>query len=141
MDGERGDQVAVGVNVETGVSTDATYANAAADVSVAFGITGDVARVMTFRSLYRLERRGLLNCPALGMALDDWSVEHLREDARAWTSCCTCVSPTRCSSWSETAEHVSSQTPHSCVPTRPGPGVRGRPSSCSATSAAGTIHG
>ena len=35
----------------------------AADVFVAFGITGDLAKVMTFRSLYRLERRGLLNCP------------------------------------------------------------------------------
>ena len=34
-----------------------------ADVLVIFGITGDLAKVMTFRSLYRLERRGLLNCP------------------------------------------------------------------------------
>jgi glucose-6-phosphate 1-dehydrogenase len=30
-----------------------------ADVFVAFGITGDLAKVMTFRSLYRLEKRGL----------------------------------------------------------------------------------
>src|SRR5436309_14117319 len=30
-----------------------------ADVLVPFGITGDLARVMTFRSLYRLEQRGL----------------------------------------------------------------------------------
>src|SRR5256885_13981375 len=29
-----------------------------ADVFVAFGITGDLAKVMTFMSLYRLERRG-----------------------------------------------------------------------------------
>src|SRR3977135_162224 len=50
---------------------------------VAFGITGDLAKVMTFRSLYRLERRGLLNCPVLGVAVDDWTVEHLREHARA----------------------------------------------------------
>jgi glucose-6-phosphate 1-dehydrogenase len=55
----------------------------AADVFVAFGITGDLAKVMTFRSLYRLERRGLLNCPILGVAVDDWSVDHLREHARA----------------------------------------------------------
>ena len=27
------------------------------------GITGDLAKVMTFRSLYRLEKRGLLDCP------------------------------------------------------------------------------
>ena len=30
------------------------------DALVVFGITGDLARKMTFRSLYRLERRGLL---------------------------------------------------------------------------------
>ena len=32
-----------------------------ADVLVVFGITGDLAKVMTFRSLYRLEARGLLD--------------------------------------------------------------------------------
>jgi glucose-6-phosphate 1-dehydrogenase len=58
-------------------------AGQAADVFVAFGITGDLAKVMTFRSLYRLERRGLLNCPVLGVAVDDWSVEHLRDHARS----------------------------------------------------------
>ena len=55
----------------------------AADVFVAFGITGDLAKVMTFRSLYRLEQRGLLDCPIVGVAVDDWSVEQLREHARA----------------------------------------------------------
>ena len=35
----------------------------AADVFVVFGITGDLAKVMTFRSLYRLEQRGLLAVP------------------------------------------------------------------------------
>src|ERR1700722_14429929 len=54
-----------------------------ADALVIFGITGDLAKVMTFRSLYRLERRGLLNCPALGVSVDDWSVDPLREHARA----------------------------------------------------------
>ncbi|MGH2832435.1 MAG: glucose-6-phosphate dehydrogenase, partial [Solirubrobacteraceae bacterium] len=53
-----------------------------ADALVIFGITGDLARVMTFRSLYRLERRGLLNCPIVGVAVDDWSIERLREHAR-----------------------------------------------------------
>ncbi|HUB74166.1 MAG TPA: glucose-6-phosphate dehydrogenase [Solirubrobacteraceae bacterium] len=53
-----------------------------ADVLVIFGITGDLAKVMTFRSLYRLERRGLLDCPIVGVAVDDWSVERLREHAR-----------------------------------------------------------
>lgn len=40
------------------------------DVLVIFGITGDLARVMTFRSLYRLERRGLLDVPIVGVAVD-----------------------------------------------------------------------
>jgi glucose-6-phosphate 1-dehydrogenase len=53
-----------------------------ADVLVIFGITGDLAKVMTFRSLYRLEKRGLLDCPIVGVAVDDWSVEKLREHAR-----------------------------------------------------------
>jgi glucose-6-phosphate 1-dehydrogenase len=57
--------------------------DAAADVFVAFGITGDLAKVMTFGSLYRLERRGLLQCPIVGVAVNDWTVEHLREHARS----------------------------------------------------------
>jgi glucose-6-phosphate 1-dehydrogenase len=52
------------------------------DVLVIFGITGDLAKVMTFRSLYRLERRGLLDCPIVGVAFDDWTVEQLVERAR-----------------------------------------------------------
>ncbi len=54
----------------------------AADVFVVFGITGDLAKVMTFRSLYRLERRGLLTCPIVGVAVDDWTEQHLRDHAR-----------------------------------------------------------
>jgi glucose-6-phosphate 1-dehydrogenase len=53
-----------------------------ADVFVVFGITGDLAKVMTFRSLYRLERRGLLSCPIVGVAVDDWTVDQLIERAR-----------------------------------------------------------
>ncbi len=52
------------------------------DVFVAFGITGDLARVMTFQALYRLERRGLLDCPVVGVAVDDWTVDELRQHAR-----------------------------------------------------------
>ena len=55
---------------------------APADVLVVFGITGDLAKVMTFRSLYRLERRGLLDCPIVGVAVDDWSLEQLVKRAR-----------------------------------------------------------
>jgi glucose-6-phosphate 1-dehydrogenase len=53
-----------------------------ADVLVVFGITGDLAKVMTFRSLYRLERRGLLDCPIVGVAVDDWTVDQLKERAK-----------------------------------------------------------
>jgi glucose-6-phosphate 1-dehydrogenase len=48
---------------------------------VVFGITGDLARVMTFRSLYRLERRGLLSCPIVGVAVDDGTDDDLRQRA------------------------------------------------------------
>ena len=53
-----------------------------ADVFVIFGITGDLAKVMTFQSLYRLEQRGLLPCPIVGVAVNDWSNDDLRTHAR-----------------------------------------------------------
>ena len=53
-----------------------------ADVFVIFGITGDLARVMTFHSLYRLEKRGLLDCPIVGVAVSDWTVDQLVQRAR-----------------------------------------------------------
>ncbi len=53
-----------------------------ADVLVVFGITGDLARVMTFHSLYRLEQRGLLDCPIVGVAFEDWTLEQLIQRAR-----------------------------------------------------------
>ena len=53
-----------------------------ADVMVIFGVTGDLARKMTFRALYRLERRGLLHCPIIGVARDELSTDELRERAR-----------------------------------------------------------
>jgi glucose-6-phosphate 1-dehydrogenase len=49
---------------------------------VIFGITGDLARKMTFRALYRLESRKLLDCPVLGVASDEMSVDKLVERAR-----------------------------------------------------------
>src|SRR3954454_12069250 len=61
----------------------ASARNQPADAFVAFGITGDLAKVMTFRSLYRLERRGLLACPIIGVAVQDWSDDDLRAHARA----------------------------------------------------------
>ena len=53
----------------------------ATDVLVVFGITGDLAKVMTFHSLYRLEARGLLDCPIIGVAVDDWDADRLKQRA------------------------------------------------------------
>ena len=54
----------------------------AADVLAIFGITGDLAKKMTFRALYRLEAREKLHCSIVGVARNDWDVEQLREHAR-----------------------------------------------------------
>jgi glucose-6-phosphate 1-dehydrogenase len=54
----------------------------AADVLAIFGISGDLARKMTFRALYRLEAAGKLGVPIVGVAIDDWDDEKLREHAR-----------------------------------------------------------
>jgi glucose-6-phosphate 1-dehydrogenase len=59
-----------------------TPSSTPADVLVIFGFTGDLAKKMTFRSLYRLERRRMLNCPIVGVARDDWSVAVLRDNVR-----------------------------------------------------------
>jgi glucose-6-phosphate 1-dehydrogenase len=59
-----------------------------ADMLVVFGISGDLAKVMTFHSLYRLEQRGLLDCPILGVAVDDWTVEDLRKRAHSSIEAC-----------------------------------------------------
>jgi glucose-6-phosphate 1-dehydrogenase len=53
-----------------------------ADALVDFGITGDLAKKQTLRSLYRLERRGLLDVPVIGVAVEDWDVDRLRDHAR-----------------------------------------------------------
>ena len=54
----------------------------AADVLTIFGISGDLARKMTFHALYRLEARGKLDCPIVGVAIDEWDDERLRAHAR-----------------------------------------------------------
>jgi glucose-6-phosphate 1-dehydrogenase len=52
-----------------------------ADVLAIFGITGDLAKKMTFRALYRLEAAGKLDLPIVGVAIDDWDDEQLRQHA------------------------------------------------------------
>jgi glucose-6-phosphate 1-dehydrogenase len=53
-----------------------------ADVLAIFGISGDLAKKMTFRALYRMEKAGVLDIPIVGVALDDWDDEALRKHAR-----------------------------------------------------------
>ena len=60
---------------------DGKHDDAAADVLTIFGISGDLAKKMTFRALYRLEARGKLDCPIVGVAIDEWTTEQLREHA------------------------------------------------------------
>jgi glucose-6-phosphate 1-dehydrogenase len=74
--------MATATKPRAGASATPDAAQQPADVLVIFGITGDLARVMTFKSLYDLEARGLLDCPILGVAVDDWSVDDLRKRAR-----------------------------------------------------------
>src|SRR5215475_11520552 len=68
------------------MSTQSTSSEA--DVMVIFGITGDLAKVMTFHSLYRLEKRDLLNVPIVGVAANDWTVEHLVNHAHECIESC-----------------------------------------------------
>ena len=58
-------------------------AEPATDALVIFGITGDLARKMTFRALYRLQARGKLNCKVVGVGRrTDWTHHTMRETAR-----------------------------------------------------------
>jgi glucose-6-phosphate 1-dehydrogenase len=56
--------------------------DSAADVLAIFGISGDLAKKMTFRALYRMQKSGALDCPIVGVALDDWDDDGLRAHAR-----------------------------------------------------------
>jgi glucose-6-phosphate 1-dehydrogenase len=54
----------------------------AAGVLAIFGVSGDLAKKMTFRALYRLEAAGKLETPIVGVAIDEWDDEQLRQHAR-----------------------------------------------------------
>jgi glucose-6-phosphate 1-dehydrogenase len=57
-------------------------AGGAKDTLVIFGITGDLARKMTLRALYRLESRQLLKCRIIGVAGRQLTTAQLVEIAR-----------------------------------------------------------
>ncbi|WP_421759015.1 glucose-6-phosphate dehydrogenase [Devosia sp.] len=52
------------------------------DALVVFGVSGDLAHKMILPSLYQMVRRGHLNEPIIGVALDDWTHEQLVARAR-----------------------------------------------------------
>ncbi|HWQ22996.1 MAG TPA: glucose-6-phosphate dehydrogenase [Gaiellaceae bacterium] len=54
-----------------------------ADALVVFGITGDLARRMTFPALYRLHEQGLLTCPVIGVGRRALREDEVAELARA----------------------------------------------------------
>jgi glucose-6-phosphate 1-dehydrogenase len=58
------------------------HTETAAGVLAIFGISGDLAKKMTFRALYRLEAAGKLEAPIVGVAIDEWDDEQLRRHAR-----------------------------------------------------------
>ena len=53
------------------------------DALVLFGASGDLAKKMTFISLYRLACRGLLDMPIIGVAFSDWDDDTLRNNAKS----------------------------------------------------------
>ena len=53
------------------------------DALVLFGATGDLAKKKLFPAAYRLEKRGLLGIPIVGVALDEWNDDDLCNHARA----------------------------------------------------------
>ncbi len=48
------------------------------DALVVFGVSGDLAHKMIFPALYAMAKRGALNCPVIGVASSNWSIERLR---------------------------------------------------------------
>ncbi len=52
-----------------------------ADALCFFGATGDLAYKQIFPALYALTKRGRLGFPVIGVALDEWKVDQLRDRA------------------------------------------------------------
>ncbi len=53
-----------------------------ADALVIFGITGDLAKKMTFKALYSLFKNGTLDVPVIGVARNDWTDDQCHDHAR-----------------------------------------------------------
>jgi len=57
-------------------------AEAKSGALVLFGATGDLAHKKIFPSLYSMVRRGMLDQPVIGVAIEDWTAEQLVARAR-----------------------------------------------------------
>ncbi|MGC2174282.1 MAG: glucose-6-phosphate dehydrogenase [Acidimicrobiales bacterium] len=64
------------------------YELSAADALVIFGITGDLAKKMTYQALYRMEATGQLHIPIIGAGVEDWSTDQLLDTMRAALEAC-----------------------------------------------------
>ena len=53
------------------------------DALVFFGVTGDLAYKKIFPALHAMIRRGTLNIPVIGVARDDFTLQKLKDRARA----------------------------------------------------------
>ena len=56
--------------------------NPHSDAFVFFGATGDLAYKKIFPALQAMFRRGRFDMPIIGMAIDDWTIDQLRDRAR-----------------------------------------------------------
>jgi len=83
-------------------------------------------RKMTFQALYRLERRGLLQCPVLGVASDDITAEELVNRAHKAIADAGEKSTTRCSiSWrTDCPTCTATSPPPRCMTRWPSASVR-----------------
>jgi glucose-6-phosphate 1-dehydrogenase len=78
-----------------------------ADALVIFGITGDLARKLTFQALYLLSCRRGLECRLVGVAMDDITEEELRDRARqAITEAGTKVDDARFAAFAKRLQYV-----------------------------------
>jgi glucose-6-phosphate 1-dehydrogenase len=64
-------------------SAEGDAAKSASDALVFFGATGDLAYKKIFPSLQGMIRRGHLDVPVIGVAKSGWTIEQLRDRARA----------------------------------------------------------
>jgi glucose-6-phosphate 1-dehydrogenase len=63
-------------------ASDGSKAAPPGDALVIFGLTGDLAKKMTFKALYRLVANGTLDIPIIGVARNPWTDDECHDHAR-----------------------------------------------------------